>query len=737
MKVAALCLACLCLTLAGDTDSRAESTRRMAALLSDIYKAEDWKTDPNKAAERVAYYGQLLARPLDRAKELQARLDLSEHLLVAGDSAAAAAELEKLKTKLASGGAPQALEQEALEMLAMSYLRIGEQQNCLTNHNAESCVYPIRGGGVHKDKRGAEAAVEAYTRLLERDPNDLASRWLLNIAYMTLGRHPGGVPAKWLIPASTIPDEYDIHPFTDVAAQSGVAVNGHSGGSVADDFDGDGLFDLVVSSSGPRDQLRYFHNNGDGTFRDETDSAGLAGITGGLNVIHADFNNDGYPDLLVLRGGWWAANGRYPPSLLRNNGPGPGGRITFTDVTEQAGLLSLHPTQTAAWADFDGDGWLDLYVGREWTRDEQAPSSLYRNNHDGTFTDMAPKAGLAEMGFVKGVAWGDFNGDGRPDLYISRKGAPNTLLRNDGPDAARGWKFTDVTAAAGVREPIHSFATWFFDYDNDGRPDLLVAGYYIDTLADIPAFHLGLPNKAETARMYRNNGDGTFRDVTKAAGLDRAILTMGAGFGDLDNDGWLDCYFGTGAPEYGTLLPNRMFRNDRGVRFQDVTLSGRFGQLQKGHAVSFADFNRDGEQDIFEVVGGAFPGDTYMSVLLENPGHGNRWVGLKLEGVESNRSAIGARVRVDATGPGGKRSIYRTVNTGTSFGDAPLELHVGLERAARIDGIEIRWPAGKVQRIGGVPMDRAYKVREGGAPVPMKIAKFAYLQSGEGRHHEP
>jgi hypothetical protein len=734
-------LVCACLPLIGDSDPRPESTRRMALLLERIYHEQDWKSDPNKAAERAAYYRELLKRPLDAKKELQARLDFGENLLVAGESAEAAAELETLQrmVEAKAGAVPAAFAYEAEEMLAMAYLRAGEQQNCLTNHNAESCIFPIRGGGVHTDKRGAEAAAAEYLKMLEKNPNDLESRWLLNIAYMTLGR-PEGVPKQWLIPAGILPNEYDVKPFRDVAASAGVDVSGHSGGSVAEDFDGDGLFDLVVSSSGPRDQLHYFHNRGDGTFEDQTVAAGLEGITGGLNVIHADFDNDGYPDLLVLRGGWWGAHGRYPVSLLHNNGPNGAGQITFTDVTEHAGLMSLHPTQTAAWADFDGDGWLDLYLGHESSREENAPSGLYRNNRDGTFTDIAAKAGVAEMGFVKGVAWGDYNNDGRPDLYVSRKGAPNVLLRNDGPDAARGWKFTDVTAAAGVREPIHSFATFFFDYDNDGWPDLLVTGYYTETLADIPAFHLGLPNKAETPRLYRNNHDGTFRDVTKAVGLNRAILTMGVGFGDLDNDGWLDCYFGTGAPEYQTLLPNRMFRNDGGRRFQDVTASGRFGQLQKGHAISFADFDRDGDEDVFEELGGAFPGDTYMSALLENPlsdkaGYGNHWLGLKLEGVASNRSAIGARVRVEAVTATGKRSIWRTVNTGTSFGDSPLELHIGLGDAKSVEAVEIRWPSGRVQRMGGLAMDRAWRVKEGGAPVAMKLKAFSFRKDAEAHRH--
>jgi hypothetical protein len=738
IKAPALLVLATCLLLIGDSDPRTESTRRMASLLDRIYREQDFKTDVNKAAERVGYYRQLLLRPLDLRTELQARYDLSEHLLVAGDSAASVAELEKLRELVKSRGIVlnAKFERAVHELLAIAYLRMGEQQNCLTNHNAQSCVYPLQGEGLHQDPRGSQGAIREYTAILEKYPSDLAARWLLNIAYMTLGKHPDGVPAPWLISASILPNEYDIGKFVDVAPAAGVAHSGRAGGSVAEDFDGDGLFDLMVSSSGPQDQIRFFKNNGDGTFSDQTRAAGLEGITGGLNLIHADFDNDGRPDVLVLRGGWWGKNGKYPCSLLRNNGLNAAGQITFSDVTERAGLMSLHPTQTAAWADFDGDGWLDLYLAHESNKEESHPSALYRNNHDGTFTDIAPQAGLADMGFVKGVAWGDINNDGRPDLYISRKGAANVLFRNDGPDAARGWKFTDVTQAAGVGEPIHSFATWFFDYDNDGWLDLLVTGYYTETLADIPAFHLGLPNKAEVPRLYRNNGDGTFRDVTKAVGLDRVILAMGAGFGDLDNDGWLDCYFGTGAPEYETLLPNRMFRNDGGRRFQDVTASGGFGQLQKGHAVSFADFDRDGDQDVFEVLGGAFPGDTYMSVLLENPGHGNHWLGLQLQGVQSNRSAIGARVRVDIRTPQGKRSIYRVVNSGSSFGDTPLELHVGLGEANAVEAVEIRWPAGGVERLSNLNLDRVFRIREGsGVAESIRLPHFAFAHGPIPHRH--
>ena len=174
---------------------------------------------------------------------------------------------------------------------------------------------------------------------------------------MALGKYPKDVPLPWLIPPGTFASDADIGVFKDIAPAAGIVTNGHSGGVVMEDFDGDGLLDLVISSSGPLDQIRYFHNDGDGYFSDRTRESGLMGEIGGLNVIAADYNNDGHPDLLILRGGWWAEHGKYPMSLMRNNGNG-----TFDDVTEEAGLLSFRESLSAAWVDFDGDGWLDLFV---------------------------------------------------------------------------------------------------------------------------------------------------------------------------------------------------------------------------------------------------------------------------------------------------------------------------------------------------------------------------------------
>ncbi len=713
---------------------QAAGTKRMAERLARIFREQDFRTDPSKDAERAAYYRAGLLQSLDPRTEVKARLALADALLRAGDSAAAVEELEKLLRLMKERGIVPApfFIKEVRQLLAVSYLRLGEQENCLLNHNAESCLFPIRVEALHKLKRGSTGAVRELTAILNADPNDFSARWLLNVANMTLGER---APLAWAIPFARLESEFDIGRFTDAAPKTGLNVTGHAGGVVMEDFDRDGFLDLMISSQGPLDQLRYFRSNGfqngGGTFTERTKEAGLIGLVGGLNLIHADYNNDGWPDALVLRGGWWGEHGNYPPSLLKNNGDG-----TFADVTEVAGLLSFHPTQTAAWADYDNDGWLDLFVGHESSVQAKHPSQLFHNNHDGTFTEVGERIGLADLGFVKGAAWGDFNNDDRPDLYVSIKGAKNRLFRNDGAQANGGWKFTDVTEQAGVGLPLHSFATWFWDFDNDGWQDILAAGFYTETPNDLGAFEFGQPHKGETPHLYRNNRNGTFTDVTAQMRLDRVILTMGANFGDLDNDGWLDCYFGTGTPEFAALLPNRMFRNAGGKAFQDVTISGGFGHLQKGHAVAFGDIDHDGDQDIFEVIGGAYPGDTYQSVLFENPGHGNHWLSLELRGVKSNASAIGARVRVRVGSKEGTRDLFRSVGAGGSFGDSPFRLHVGLGAATEIKEVEIRWSVGgQTQLVKNLKADQHYLVKEGAAPIAAPLNRISLTGKPSGHQH--
>jgi hypothetical protein len=468
----------------------------------------------------------------------------------------------------------------------------------------------------------------------------------------------------------------------DVAPALGLDQVNNAGGSIVDDFDNDGFLDIVETSFDPCQPMRAFHNNGDGTFLDVSERSHLAAQLGGINTVQTDFNNDGWLDIYVMRGGWeWPMRN----SLLRNNGDG-----TFTDVTLESGLLSVdHPTHSAAWADYDNDGWIDLFVGHEHT-----PSQLFRNKGDGTFEDVSAKAGVNRVAFTKGVTWGDYDNDGYPDLYVSNYGEDNFLYHNRGDGS-----FEEVATRVGVEKPKWSFPTWFFDYDNDGRLDLFVASYYFASGEWVRPY-LGLQRQGDSMKLYRNAGNGTFADVTQETGLDRGVAAMGANFGDVDNDGFLDFYLGTGAPTYTALMPNLLYRNHDGKHFVDISSSSGTGHLQKGHGVSFADLDNDGNEDLFENLGGAVPGDKYNTVLFMNPGHSNRWISIKLVGVKSNRAAIGAKIKLTLEGPGQANAIrYREVSSGGSFGASPLVQHIGIGKATTIASIEVRWPASHTQQV--------------------------------------
>jgi hypothetical protein len=715
----------------------------MAARLEKFTHTDNPFKSPFRMEEAAAVLRERLARTTDVSEILKLKMPFALRLMQSGKLDEALKEFEDYERLMKASGRTLTAAEFTLLVTSkgMCHLRMGELENCLLNHNGDSCLLPIRGGGVHQLPRGSRNALKEFTALLQKYPGDLRARWLLNIADMTLGEYPDKVPPAWFIDPKVFESDYDIKRFPDVAGALGLDVDDLSGGVVMDDFDNDGFPDLMVSASGLTSQLRFFHNNGDGTFTDRTAEAGLIGEVGGLNIIQGDYNNDGLIDVLVLRGGWRQEDGLHPDSLLRNNGDN-----TFTDVTEEAGLLSFHPDQTAVWFDYNGDGWLDIFIGNETNKDRPDtphPCELYRNNGDGTFTECAAENGVAIVGYVKGVVSGDFNNDGRPDLYISRRDGANLLLRNDGPagpdkSPRAPWKFTNVAAQAGVTEPFRSFSCWFWDYDNDGWLDIMCFGYLIQDTGDIAADYLGLPHPAEHARLYHNRGDGTFADVTKESGLFKVLHTMGCNFGDLDNDGWLDFYVGTGDPDFATLIPNRMFRNDGGKRFQDVTASGGFGQLQKGHGIAFGDIDNDGDQDVYSVVGGAIEADNYHNQLFANPGHGNHWLKLKLEGVQSNRVAIGARIKVVVRTEEGERSIYRTVGSGGSFGASPLRQEFGLGRAKAIIRAEIFWPVtGITQVVSGLELDHGYQVREGAAAAtPMVLRSFQLpVSSGSAHHH--
>jgi hypothetical protein len=605
------------------------------------------------------------------------------------------------------GGIPVLVEFELFFRLAVAYLRDGETQNCVRFHGVDSCILPIRGDGIYRQQERSQQAVETLTMVLRAELDGsrrhLEARWLLNLAYMTMGVYPDQVPKEYLIPPEAFRSDEEFPRFPNIAPKLGLDVFNLAGGAIVDDFDNDGYLDIVVSNWDPKGQLRFFRNDRNGAFSERTEPAGLLGLFGGLNLIQADYNNDGNVDIFVLRGGWLQANGRHPDSLLRNNGDG-----TFTDVTFDAGLGNVHyPSHSASWSDYDNDGDLDLYVGNEASSIVNAPSQLFRNNGDGTFKDVAVEAGVLNNSYAKGVIWGDYDGDRWPDLYVSNFGDVNRLYRNN-----RDGTFTDQAESLGVTGPIVSFPVWFWDFDNDGILDLMVSPFEA-RIADVAASYLGKPPTAELASLYKGTGGGRFEEVGRKYNLIRPAGVMGANFGDLDNDGYLDFYWGTGQTPYEEVMPNLMYRNQRGKGFADVTAGGGFGHIQKGHGVVFADLDHDGDQDVFEQMGGAQPGDGYRNVLYENPGFGNHWITIKAVGMKTNRSAIGARIRADIVEDGQRRTVYRYVNSGGSFGANPLRQTIGLGKATKIDTLEVFWPTSNVtQTFHDVPVDRAIQIVE-------------------------
>ncbi len=604
--------------------------------------------------------------------------------------------------------------QAILKDMAISYLRLGERINCIGMHNAESCIFPISKGGIHHDKTPSEKAIDIYKTLLFDNPGDLESRWLLNIAYMTTGGYPEQVPPQFLLQIKNDDSTDIIKPFTDVAANLGLNYKCQAGGSIVDDFNNDGYPDIVLSSWSLTEPMRFYRNNGDGTFSDLSDSSGLGQLTGGLHIMQTDYNNDGFKDIFVLRGGWKGKFGQTPNSLLRNNGDG-----TFTDVTKESGLLSFHPTQTATWADFNNDGWLDVFIGNETIPGEEPhPCELYINNKNGTFTEIAGKAGCAITEFVKGVTSGDYNNDGLTDIFISTLNGNKILLKNESVKNG-AVKFVDVTEQAGLsNNRSRSFPTWFWDYDNDGWLDILVCGYeFTGSLAGYAAAEaINAPvNNAGKVFLFRNKHDGTFEDVSAKVGLNKIAFAMGSNFGDIDNDGYLDFYLGTGNPSFRSAVPNKLFKNMNGKSFLDVTTSARVGNLQKGHGVAFADLDNDGNEDIYIKMGGAYPGDAYESSLYLNPGQNqNHWVNILLEGTISNKVAIGAKIKVTFRENNSERSVYRDVNSGGSFGSNPLLQHIGIGTATSIEKIEITWPVtGNTQVYSNPPVDSNIRIKEG------------------------
>ena len=583
------------------------------------------------------------------------------------------------------------ISQYARYFAALTHLYDAELINCFENHNQQSCIFPFGPMAIHQNREGSTKAIKLLEELVADYPGFYEGIWLLNVAKETLG-----------IDNDLRRDSLksDVK-FVNLSGQVGVDNYGFYGGAVIEDFDNDGFLDLLTCSGSLLDNLQLYRNLGTGKFDNVTEQADLLGITGAANLIHGDVNNDGLEDVYALRGGWLEEHGVfYPNSLLINRG-----NLKFEDVTSKAGLLEFTASHTACFADFNQDGYLDLFVGNE-----KISSKLYINNGDGTFSDESVNVGVQVDKYVKGVCSADFDGNGFPDIYLSVYKGKNLLYYNQGFNVDGNLTFEEVGVAKNVTEPNESFVTSLIDFNNDGHMDILCPEYTMDLGRYAYSY---LKSKGDYKnKLYLNDGEGNFTDVSTEVGINIPIEPMSVNVGDVNNDGYQDVYFGTGWPNFEAQIPNVLLINENGERFRNETGAG-LGHLQKGHGVAFGDVDNDGDQDIYHSLGGLFEANRYWDALFLNEGvNSNNWITLKLIGATSNRSAIGARIEIKARDEFGERTYRQTIGVNGSYGSSSLQAEMGLGNSSEILEIKILWPSGKVQFFNNLSVNQAYQVNE-------------------------
>jgi hypothetical protein len=497
-----------------------------------------------------------------------------------------------------------------------------------------------------------------------------------------------------------------------------------TGGVAVFDYNNDGLLDIFFTNgaaipslekSDPSYYNRLFRNNGDGTFTDVTESAGLKGIGYSMGVAAGDYDNDGFVDLYVT--------GVNCNQLFHNNGDG-----TFTDVTAKAGVSGLLPNSgkpwsiTAGWFDYNNDGLLDLFVVNYLDYDirtaalcnmEGKPAYcspngfrgtsniLYRNNGDGTFTDVSAQSHISQyVGKGMGVAFADYDNDGFTDIFVSNDTFPNFLLHNNGDGT-----FTDVALEAGVAftgngKTVAGMGADFRDLDNDGKPEIFHTAMFGDTFP-----------------LYSNLGGGQFEDATSRAGLTTLtsrFTAWGTGDFDFDNDGRKDLFAATSdildnadaVVHRPYALPNLLLRNKGNLTFEDVsaTASAAFSVPAPHRGAAFGDFTNDGKIDIVVTVLNGPP-----ELLMNRTRNQNHWIILKLVGVKSNRDGLGTKVKI-STSHGDQ---YNEATTAVGYNSSSdKRVHFGLGDATVIDKIELAWPSGVKQILTNVKADQILTVTE-------------------------
>jgi len=562
-------------------------------------------------------------------------------------------------------------------------------------------LHLVRGVSHYRCGRWVRAE-DAFLDALGRDPDDPELRYLVWLARERQRRagiepRPQRVPDPWT-PGAEIGDEPGA-TFVEVGARAGVDRVAGARGSAWGDLDGDGDLDLVAVGSWSVTSI--YRNDGDGTFTDTVPKSALDGSAPAWCVTLGDVDDDGRLDVFLGREGWF---GPADDALLHNRGG-----FSFEDVAREAGVADgRRSTFTASFEDADLDGDIDLYTANLFPS-RHPRDTFFRNEGGLRFTDATEEAGLAREARSIGCAWGDVDDDGDPDLYVAHLGAPNRLMRNMTREES-ALRFVDVTDEAGVGPPLYGYVPWFWDPDADGDLDLFCTAFSLFHDVAVSEELGRAPNDALVAGHYVNDGTGCFENRARRAGLDRALGQMGGNFADYDADGHLDLMLANGGPEAHRFEPNVLFRARGDGTFVDVTAAAGVETIFKSHGITFADHDEDGDLDLYVPVGGGVPCDQAPARLYENQGHEHGWLLLDLEGRTSNRAAIGAVV--DATV--GARTTRLRVDGGSAFGSSShLRLHLGLGEHEAADRLVVRWPAsGTTQTFEDVPGRALYRIVE-------------------------